>query len=166
MATRRQAPRRARNWARQTTTENNLVAGDFVCNDLLSAWDSDRGATAHGGMTVARILLDLRVAFVVTGGVSFPDAHLTVGIRRDLPGADVSPFVSPHADWMFWRDLHGGSGGLEDDQAAQLHVDLGAMRRLQESEETLLLCVAYTNLTETASTASVGWSSSTLILMP
>lgn len=136
-------------WTRRTQN-NALVAGaSATWIDLLAEWRVIMGITANlPGCTVMRIRADIFAASLTAGA-----QPLWVGIRKATlrevteAGADAAYALNssagrePNADWMYWRALypnHGADATSGVPNAMTYEIDVRAMRKLDEAQETLV----------------------------
>lgn len=134
-------------WARQTSSHAMTAAADAEWTDALGNFRSLMGINMNlPGTTVSRVRLDVAAAnvgnfqptYVGLQKVKISDVLNYVAVPAE--GLTASPNREYHSDWMLWRVLfpnHGAdpTSGLPNAQTYEL--DVRAMRRLDEAQETL-----------------------------
>lgn len=172
--------RRRTVWARFVGSPFGLTAaaeGDVV--DILTPFRVQMGLAAGPavggppGITIVRIRMDVFSASLTGGAIPF-----WVGIRKinrvDLDeasvggteGLEVSPNRDPHADWMAYHVCypnHGADPTTGVPNAHTSHVDVRAMRKIDEVGDTLGLFVGK-ELSVAAATVFI--STSVLVMLP
>lgn len=149
------------------------AAADAEWTDCMAQFRAMMGITANlPGTTVSRVRLDFFAASVSNASPTY------IGLQKvkltDITDYQASaaqslaaaPHSELHADWMLWRALypnHGADPTTGLPNAATYEIDVRAMRRLDEAQETLALVVG-------KSTTVAGWSAlvscSVLLALP
>lgn len=123
------------------------AAASASWTDLLGNFRTTMGILANlPGTTVSRVRLDVFVANAGTGlpvyvglqKVKISDVLNYVAVPAEALAA--SPAREMHSDWMLWRALyanHGSDPVTGVSNAATYELDVRAMRRLDEAQETL-----------------------------
>lgn len=153
--TRRSAPRRKLIWARMvpaiTSVANNAAGTQYnESQDLLQTFRTQAGITAGPvGLTVVRMRFHVAAnawpnANVVQAVLGVRVMDTTEALAAETDATPYSPTSDPHADWMCFEPFGtesignvGIGGGVVDH-----HVDVRAMRKLDELGQTLVAIVS------------------------
>jgi len=156
--------RRKRIWMRDFGTDTLVGTTPFV-RDLTAIWAS-AGAPNLIGATVIRVRATL--AFARTAGSSVLP-HVFAGVMvgpSTLDAVDANPAGTPglHLDWMHWSKNYGAANMAAAAAlgAFSVTVDVKAMRKLEELDDTLWLCLSSTLTDEWATS----WGVSALVMLP
>lgn len=141
-AFRRVGSRRKFIWARSTEA---TVSGTGTSVDLLADFRTNLGITAGPiGITVVRVRGAFQVAYD-TAATFTASTGVMVGLvvaSRNLAAANVPKAgTGPNEDWMWhqWYPIGLGldKGATDDDTIMGYMLDIKAMRKIQEADQTL-----------------------------
>lgn len=158
-------PRRKLVWARTSTETTFASAAPFTPfqADLLAGFVARYGADPVG-CTVARIRGYLQVLSTVTLTPVVVAAR--IGTEGEVAATDFNPMTAgEYNDWMMYEPMLAGLAAREPfgDLGARI-IDVKAMRKLEELDETLFL-YAGTDLAA-AGTVTLTFNLSVLLMLP
>jgi hypothetical protein len=125
-------------WATSNSGQVATAAGIVWVSDLLTAFHVGGASTL--GATVMRTHMTLQLNPYVALGDSFT-IGIIVGRLSDVAARLPSPAADPEVDWMLLRQGKATYSGAAIDATREIEIDLRAKRKLQELDQTLLLCV-------------------------
>ena len=127
-------------WATQNEGFPAVAAGANKVIDLLTAFKA-KGNVSVLGSTVMRVHGTVRVA--VSGGQEPWNMGILVGRTGDPAANRPDPTLTADEDldWMFTQKHFPTFSGGTVDGAMQWEVDIRSKRKLQELDQTLLLCL-------------------------
>lgn len=158
------SPRRKRAWARSINSQVIDPAVDLglVGFDLLENWEHQTGANLPG-LTVARMLGDLVIQPVMAGD----NVEVVVGVgvfsnevlEQAMAVIDPQQSAGRTEDWMYWKRFILPQAA--DPQTGRVAVDIKSMRKIERSNQTLVLAV-----NGSGNQLQFDATFSTLVLMP